>query len=96
MNPVWSNTRIRVGLADVREIWTDSIATSKVITSPSMAAEMVEGVRRTSECGCNHSTSRTSGPATRSSSGATRGPTPLRDVTGVKSGKRISGRMIGA
>ena len=95
MKPVWSNTRIRVGRAAEREICRDSTVTSKVMTSPSSAAEITPGVRRISECGCNHRTSRTSGPASRSSNGATRGPTPLRDVTGVKSGKRISGRMIG-
>ena len=53
-------------------------------------------VRRTMEWGRSHRTSRTSDPATRSSKGATRGPTPLRDVMGAKSGNRISGRMLGA
>ncbi len=52
------------------------------------------GVRRTSECGRRNSTSRTIGPASFSSSGATRGPTPFsgsRDRAAKQAGTRISG-----
>jgi len=53
-------------------------------------------VRRTRECGVRNSTSRTIGPASLSSKVATRGPTPFSEVTGAKSGNRISGRILGA
>ena len=35
-------------------------------------------------------------PASLSSKVATRGPTPFSEVTGAKSGNRISGRILGA
>jgi len=48
-----------------------------------MAVETVAGVRRTMECGRRKATSRTTGPASFASSGATRGPTPFSEVMGA-------------
>src|SRR3954454_22200954 len=93
-NPVGSVTRILSGWADDRGFCTSSIVTSKVITSPSTAWDRLAGLRRISECGFRNATSRTIGPASRSSRGATRGPTPLSEVIGANSGNRISGRII--
>ncbi len=60
------------------------------------AVAAVAGRRRIRDWGLRNSTSRASGPASRSSRGATRGPTPFSDVTGAKRGKRASGRIGGS
>ncbi len=71
------------------------MVTARVCSSPGTASAIFVTVRRTSRCGATNSTSRTSGPATRSRSGAMRGPTPFSEVIGANRGKRISGRIGG-
>src|SRR5580700_406298 len=69
------------------------MATTKVCASPSRASAVDVRVRCTMLWGLKNSTSRTDGPASRSSVGASFGPTPFSEDDGAKSGKRISGRI---